>query len=178
MKKNRRTETVLVIGLLVSVMTLPARGMAVTQVKDFLTSSEADKIRDAESTSERIRLFLGFASDRLKKFDYELKRPSTDRGRAARLNGLLSAYIACLDDAAELIDLGREKQHDIADAIKLMQSRAKDFLAQLEKLAAGGPELKSYQLTLEDAILGTKEALEEANKAAQEYAPPPVRRRP
>lgn len=152
----------------------PARA----QVKDFLTNSEADKIRDAETTSERIRLFLGFAADRLKKFDYELKRPTADRRRAERLNGLLSAYIACVDDAAELIDLGREKQHDIADAIKLMQSRAKDFLAQLEKLAAGGPELKSYQLTLEDAILGTKEALDEANKAAQEYAPPPVRRRP
>ena len=151
---------------------------AFNQAKDYLSAMEADKIRDAEATKERIRLFLSFAADRLKKLEYELGRPAADRRRAERLNGLLNAYIGCIDDAAELIDLGREKQEDIRDAIKLMQSRAKEFLATLEKLAAGGPELKSYQSTLEDALLGTREALEEANKAAKEYAPPPIRRRP
>ena len=36
--------------------------------KDYLSAVEADKIRDAESTNERIHLFLSFAEDRLKKF--------------------------------------------------------------------------------------------------------------
>jgi len=46
------------------------------QQKDYLSSVEADKVRDAENnTNERIRLFLMFAEDRLKKFQYELEHP-------------------------------------------------------------------------------------------------------
>jgi chromosome segregation ATPase len=182
MKKKRKPFTaktpsatcVVLCCLLVLTPALPALG----QQKDYLSATEADKIRDADSTNDRIKLFLSFAADRLKKLEYELARPSSDRRRAERLNNLLNAYISCVDDAAELIDLGREKQEDIRDGIKQMQSRAKDFLSYLEKLAAGGAELKAYQSTLDDAILGTKEALEEAEKAAKEYAPPPVRRKP
>ena len=33
--------------------------------KDYLSTIEADKIRDAESPNERIKLFLEFADDRL-----------------------------------------------------------------------------------------------------------------
>jgi len=153
-------------------------GFVFGQEKDYLSGTEADKIRDAGSMDERIKLFLSFAGDRIKKLEYELARPSTDRRRGERLNGLLKAYVACMDDASELLDLGREKQEDIRGGIKQMQARAKESLAYLEKLAAGGPELKSYQYTLEDAILGTKEALDAANKAAKEYSPPPIRRKP
>jgi hypothetical protein len=35
--------------------------------KDYLTSLEADKIRDAETPNERIKLFLMFAEDRDRK---------------------------------------------------------------------------------------------------------------
>src|SRR5216684_3540103 len=44
--------------------------------KDYLTAVEADKIRDAETTNERVKLFLSFADDRLKKFQYEIEPPS------------------------------------------------------------------------------------------------------
>jgi hypothetical protein len=146
--------------------------------KDYLTSVEADKIRDAEAPSDKIKLFLSFGADRLKKFHYELSRPATDRRRAERLNSLLNAYTGCVDDAADIIAVAREKQEDVRAGIREMQSRAKDFLATLEKLAAGGPELASYEETLKDAILATREALKDAEEAAKEIAPPPVRRRP
>jgi len=35
--------------------------------KDYLTNIEADKIRDAETPNERIKLFIMFADDRNKK---------------------------------------------------------------------------------------------------------------
>ena len=37
---------------------------------------EADKIRDAETTNDRMKLFVSFAEDRLTKFKYELEHPS------------------------------------------------------------------------------------------------------
>ena len=58
--------------------------------KDYLTGVEADKIRDAETTNERIKLFLSFADDRLKKFQYEIEHPSANR-HADMLNSLLNA---------------------------------------------------------------------------------------
>ena len=61
--------------------------------KDYLSAVEADKIRDAETVNERIRLFLTFADDRLKKFQYELEHPSTNR-HGDMLNSLLNATSA------------------------------------------------------------------------------------
>ena len=169
-----RCLLVLLLGL------VAADGLCTPQArkKDYLTSTEADKIRDAETPSQRIKLFVSFAADRLKKFQYELSRSTLDRGRAERLNALLNAYTGCVDDAAELIELCHEKQHDVRDGIKEVQAKGKEFKAYLEQLAGGGPELESYKSTLEDAIEATKEALQDAEKAAKEIAPPPVRRRP
>ena len=93
------------------------------QQKDYLTALEADKIRDAEKDSnERIKLFLSFAEDRLKKFQYELEHPSSNR-HADMLNSLLNAYVGCVDDAADLMQLGIEKQENIRKGIDLMAAQ-------------------------------------------------------
>ncbi len=165
-------------ALLVAAFLLAGTGAAGSpQKKDYLSGIEADKIRDAEGPSKRIKLFLEFAGDRLKKLQYELARPSADQRRPERLNGLLNAYAGCLDDAAELIELGREKQQDVHAGIKEMQAKAKEFLTYLQEVSTNGPERDSYKETLDDAIEATKDALAEASKAAKEVAPPPVRRR-
>jgi len=145
--------------------------------KDYLSALEADKIRDAETTNDRVKLFLTFADDRLKKFQYELDHPSGTR-HVDMLNSLLNAYGGCLDDAADLIQLGIEKQENIRAAIDLMASQSKAFLEVLEKLsAAGGPDLEAYKSNLDDAIEGTRDAMNESRKAIKKVAPPPVRRK-
>ena len=147
------------------------------QQKDYLSSVEADKIRDAENNNnERIRLFLSFAEDRLKKFQYELEHPSTNR-HADMLNSLLNAYVGCVDDAADLIQLGIEKQDNIRKGVELMSVRTKEFLVILEKLSAEGAEREIYRDNLDDAIEGTRDAMNDAEKAKKKVAPPPVRRK-
>ena len=154
---------------------LPAHAKA-PQRKDYLTAVEADKIRDAETVNERIKLFLAFADDRLKKFQYELEHPSPNR-HAEMLNSLMNAYAGCVDDAADLIQLGLEKQQNIRQGIDLMSSRAKEFLAVLQKLSAEGRESDLYKENLDDAIEGTQDAINDAEKAKKKVAPPPVRRK-
>jgi hypothetical protein len=144
--------------------------------KDYLSSVEADKIRDAETANERIKLFLAFAADRLKKFQYELEHPSSNR-HSDMLNSLLNAYIGCVDDAADLIQLGIEKQDNIRQGVDVMSSRAKEFLAVLEKLSNEGAEREIYKDNLDDAIEGTHDAMNDAEKAKKKVAPPPVRRK-
>ena len=146
------------------------------QQKDYLSAVEADKIRDAETVNERIKLFLTFADDRLKKFQYELEHPSSNR-HGDMLNSLLNAYVGCVDDAADLIQLGLEKQDNIRQGIDLMTSRTKEFLVVLEKLSTDGPERELYKDNLDDAIEGTRDAMNDAEKAKKKVAPPPVRRK-
>jgi hypothetical protein len=146
--------------------------------KDYLSETEADKIRDAVTPPERIKLYISFADDRLKKFQYELTRTVPEGRRAEILNGLLNAYVGCMDDAADQIGLAREKQIDIRGQLKLIESKGKEFLAVLEKIDKGGPEYETYKDTLQDAIEGTKDALSDADKASKELTPVPVRRKP
>jgi len=149
---------------------------ATPQQKDYLSSGEADKIRDAETVNERIKLFLTFAEDRLKKFQYELDHPSSNR-HSDMLNSLLNAYVSCVDDAADLIQLGIEKQDNIRLGVDMMTARTKAFLAVLEKLSTDGTERELYKDTLDDAIEGTRDAMNDAEKAKKKVAPPPVRRK-
>ena len=145
--------------------------------KDYLSALEADKIRDAETTNERIKLFITFADDRLKKFQYELQHPSSNK-HPEMLNALMNAYVGCVDDAADLVQLGIQKQENIRPAIDLMASRTKEFLQILEKLSADGTEIDIYKDNLDDAIEATQDAAKDVDKAMKEMAPPPVRRKP
>lgn len=164
--------------MLLAAVAVPRPSAAAPQMqrKDYLSALEADKIRDAETPNERIKLFLEFADDRLKKFQYELAHPSPNN-HAVILNALLNAYAGCLDDAADRIEDGLEKQENIRKGIDLMIRRAGEFLAVLEQVAAAGTELSLYKENLDDALEGTRDALHDAQKAKKEVAPPPVRRR-
>ncbi len=168
--------------LLSAVLILPlapahAAGSAF-QKKEYLSDSEADKIREAVEPGDRIKLFISFAEDRLKKFQYELNRQNPDRRRVEILNSLMNDYAGCVDDAADQIALAREKQADIRASLKIFKSKGKDFLDALQKLDQGGAELDTYKETLEDAIEGTKDALVDVDEAQKELSPAPVRRKP
>jgi flagellar hook-basal body complex protein FliE len=149
---------------------LPAPA-AQSQNKDYLTPMEADRIRDAMTASEKARLLLSFAADRLKRFELELKRPAPGPHRAEILNGLLNGYSGCVDDAADFIQDGLDRREDVHEAIREMQKQAPKFLAELKKLQAGGPELASYKDTLDDAIEATHDAASDADKAARQLEP-------
>ena len=144
--------------------------------KDYLTNLEADKIRDAETPNEKIKLFVQYADDRLKKFQYELDNPSKNR-HAETLNYLMNSYIGCVDDAADLIQEGIEKQQNIRVGIDLMASKAKEFLEVLKKISADAKEIDTYKFNLDDAIEGTQDAINDTEKAKKNVAPAPTRRK-
>jgi len=164
--------------LLASFAALFLASLAHPQViqKDYLSSLEADKIRDAETPNEKIKLFLQFADDRLKKFQYELDHPSQTR-HAEMLNFLINSYIGCVDDAADLMQEGIEKQQNIRVGVDLMFTKAKEFLETLKKISADAKEIEIYKFNLDDAITGTQDAINDAEKAKKNVAPAPTRRK-
>ena len=155
---------------------LGASVVAQVPQKDYLSNAEADKIRDAETPNERIKLFILFADDRIKKFQYELEHPSQNN-HEQMLNYLLNAYIGCVDDAADLVQLGIEKQQNVRAGVDLMAQKTKEYLEVLNKVKSDAKEIEIYKENLDDAIEGTQDALNDAEKAKKSVAPPPLRRK-
>src|ERR1700686_5011908 len=176
----RATTTPRTLLLLAAVLcAAPAARPAAPQKKEYLSEAEADKIRDPGMTGPRIVLYAAFAADRIKKIQYEFAHmDAADQKRTDRLNNLINAYTGCIDDAADLIDIGIEKQEDIREGVKALAAQIKDALPYLQDLATKGPERETYKDNLDDAIEATQDAAKDVDKASKERAPPPVRRKP
>ena len=174
---NRRTLSL--VGALVAGAALLGAGVpSRAQKKDYLGELEADKIRDAETATERVKLYLSFAADRLKKIQYELERTTRDRLWDERMYSLFNAYSGCVDDAADTLDAAIEKLEDIRPAIKDLESKTKEFQATLEKLGETHPELSKFKDSFDDAIEATTDAAKTAEKASKAVPAAPVRRKP
>jgi hypothetical protein len=178
MRNHTIPGTLLLLAAMLSVA--PAHmANATPQKKEYLSEAEADKIREAGATGPRILLFAGFASDRIKKLQYEFAHfDATDPKRTERLNNLLNAYTGCIDDAADNIEIGIEKQQGIRAGVKALQAGIKEFLPYLQGLAANGQERETYKSNLEDAIESTLDAAKDIDKASKEMSAPPERRKP
>jgi len=165
-----------IIAVLCFAGTMAGNAAAQVPDKDYLSSYEADKIRDAETPNERIKLFMQFADDRLKKFQYELAHPS-QTNHTQQLNYLMNSYVGCVDDAADLMQEGVQKQQNVRAGVDLIASKTKEFLEILKKIAAEGKEIEVYKDNIDDAIEGTQDAVNDAEKAKKSVAPPPLRRK-
>ena len=177
----RSIATMGVTLLLTAILCAPfARAAgAAPQKKEYLSVAEADKIREAGENGPRIGLYSGFASDRIKKLRYEFAHfDKTDDKRTERLNNLINGYTGCIDDAADLIEIGIEKQQDIRDGVKALDAAIKQSLAYLQELAANGMERETYKENLEDAIEATQDAAKDVEKALKGSSAAPVRRNP
>ena len=89
----------------------------------------------------------------------------------------MNSYVGCVDDAADLVQLGIEKQQNVRAGVDLMAEKAKEYLEILNKIKADAKEIDVYKENLDDAIEGTQDALNDAEKAKKSVAPPPVRRK-
>jgi hypothetical protein len=183
MKRMGRTGAIcLAIALPAGALAMPARnaaapGWAQQAKKDYLSPLEADQIRDAPTVSDRVKLFLGFAADRLRKIDYELQRKEKDRMWSERVSSLINAYAGCVDDAADALEAGLEKQENLRPGMKELDKRTKEFLPKVRELREN-PVLAAHKSDLDDAIEATEDAATTAVKVAKELSAAPERRRP
>jgi len=157
--------------------TAPAPAEPQRPKKDYLSPLEADQIRDAMTISDRVKLFLGFAADRLRKIDYELQQKEKNQQWEDRIWGLINAYTGCVDDAADLLESGLEKQENLRPGTKEMDKRTKEFLPKVRELR-DKPEMAKFKSDLDDAIQATQDAGDTAQKVAKELSAAPERRRP
>lgn len=130
---------------------------------DFLTSAEADQVRLAQEPNERLKLYVGFARQRLDQITQAIANEKP--GRSVILHDLLEDYGMIIEAMDAVADdaLGRKLAIDVGT--KAAADGEKEMLAQLQKIKTSKPkDLSRYEFVLDDVIQTTEDSLELNNE--------------
>ncbi len=127
--------------------------------RDFLTSDEVEKVREAQEPNDRLKLYVLFARQRLDQLQRLLQKQK--RGRSLEARELLEDYDKIIDAIDTVSDDALQRGADIALGAAAVHDGESHFLAQLQKIKESGPpDLDLYELELKDAIGNTSDSLD------------------
>lgn len=149
-------KAVLALALIASAAPLAAQ-------RDFLTADEADQIREAQDSNERLRLYTVFARQRLDEVQQLIKEQKA--GRGGTVHDLLEEYGKIIDAIDTVADDALSRKQELAAGTKAVASAEKEFLPALEKIHDSQPkDLARYEFVLTQAIDSTRDSLELAQQ--------------
>jgi hypothetical protein len=154
-------------GVMILFAILPLAG------RDFLTTDEADQLRDVQEPNERLVLYLKFASQRVGQVDQLIAREKA--GRSAFIHDLLEDYTHIIETIDTVGDDALRRKLTIEKGMAATYKAEKEMLARLQKIEQAAPsDLARYQFVLTDAISTTEESIdlsqENLGKRASEVA--------
>jgi len=144
------------IGVLLALLLLGAVPQA---QRDFLTTEEADLVRLAQDPNEQLKLYVGFAKQRLELVRQLLAQDKP--GRAGMVHDLLEDYTQIIDAIDTVADDALRRKLEIDMAMEAVAAGEKEMLAVLEKIAAvPHKDLTRYEFALQQALETTRDSLE------------------
>jgi predicted ribosome quality control (RQC) complex YloA/Tae2 family protein len=134
---------------------------------DYLSDEEVDKLREAQSPSERIEVYLAFSQTRLTRIDDFRNRPTnSEYDIPAYLDTQFDQYIRITDALKDWIQDHFDRGNDMRAGLKKFLETGSRQIEQLRHMeqtpdayAAG------YRKSLNDAIDDFTDALDGATKA-------------
>jgi hypothetical protein len=127
--------------------------------RDFLTTDEADQLRDIQEPNERLVLYLHFASQRVGQVDQLIARDKP--GRSAFIHDLLEDYTHIIETIDTVGDDALRRKLTIEKGIAATYKAEKEMLERLQKIEQAAPsDLDRYQFVLTDAISTTEESID------------------
>lgn len=150
-----------VAAFCVSVAAGPAAAQEYLGERDFLTTHEADLIREAQEPNLRIQTYLEFAALRVELVRQLLEKE--EAGRGAKIHRNLEEYGRIIEAIDMVVDDALVRDAVLDEAMPILVERQKNFLATLETIEESDPEdLWRFEFVLFDAVEITEDSLEMA----------------
>jgi len=145
------------------VWALLAAPLAAQQQRDFLTSDEADQIREAQAPNDRLALYIQFAQQRMSQVEHWLAKEKA--GRSILIHDALDDYANIIDAIDTVADDALKRHQDIKLGIAAVAAAEKEMLASLQKIQESQPkDMARFDFILKQAIDGTSDSLDLARE--------------